>query len=81
LDLATASVLDQALRAAHARAPEVTLDLRALTFMDCSSLAVLVAAADRARASAGRFLVVRGPPRVNRLFRLTGIDRRLDMGP
>jgi anti-sigma B factor antagonist len=76
LDLATSPVLDQALRDAQ---PRVVLDLRGLTFIDCSSLSVLVKAADQARAAGGRFRVVEGTQIVERLFSLTGIERRLEM--
>ena len=78
LDLATASSLDGALRAAQDEAPSVTLDLRRLSFMDCSSLALLAASADRALQGGGRFLVVRASPFVERLFALTEFERRLE---
>lgn len=76
LDLATSATLDHALHDARTR---VTVDLRAVTFMDCNSLSVLAAAADRAHAAGGRFRVVRGAGIVDRLFTLTGIERRLKM--
>ncbi|MDA0167253.1 STAS domain-containing protein [Solirubrobacter ginsenosidimutans] len=75
LDLATAPDLDRALRAAQQRASDVTLDLRDLGFMDCSSLVLLTAACDRARRSGGAFHIRRGAaPIIDRLFTLTGID-------
>ena len=79
LDLATEDELDRALSAAQAVARLVTLDLRRLVFMDCRGLAVLVAAAARAKASGERFRVVRGPASVDRLFALTGFEHRLDL--
>jgi anti-anti-sigma factor len=77
LDLATMEHLADALNAAQRRSRDVTLDLRRLDFMDCSSLAVLVTARERARRCDGRFHILRGPPSVERLFTLTGIDRLL----
>ena len=78
LDLATAPCLDDALRAAQRQTPTVTLDLRGLTFIDCSSLSLLAAAADRAHTNDARFRVVRASPAVERLFALTAFDRRLE---
>jgi anti-anti-sigma factor len=84
LDLATAPCLDEALRAGQRRTSSVTLDLRGLSFMDCSSLSLLAAAADRARANDAGFRVVRASPIVERLL-LTAFDRQLEqlraMGP
>ena len=77
LDLATGTLLDGALRNAQREASTVTLDLCRLSFMDCSSLALLTAAADRAHDSGNRFLVIRPSPIVERLFALTAFDQRL----
>jgi anti-anti-sigma factor len=67
-------VLDDALSEAL---PLAILDLRGSTFIDCSSLSVLVSAVERARAAGGRLRLVREATVVDRLFSLTGIDRRL----
>jgi anti-anti-sigma factor len=75
LDLATSAALDDALSDAL---PRTILDLRGLTFIDCSSLSVLVSASERARAAGGGLRLVRGTTVVvDRLFSLTGIERRL----
>jgi anti-sigma B factor antagonist len=79
IDLATAEELARELCRAQTDARTVTLDLRRLLFMDCSGLAVLAAAADRASAGGDRFRVVRGPPVVDRLFTLTGLEHRFEM--
>jgi anti-sigma B factor antagonist len=76
LDLATSPVLDRVLRDAQ---PRVILDLRGLTFIDCNSLGLLVKATDQARAAGGHVRVVRGSQIVDRLFSLTGIERRLEL--
>jgi len=79
VDLATVDQLDRALSAAQRDAELVTLDLRRLRFMDCQGLAVVMSAATRAQVNGARFRVVRGPPAVNRVFVLTGIDRKVEM--
>jgi anti-anti-sigma factor len=81
LDLATSAELSRALSTAQASAKLVTLDLRRLEFMDCTGLAVLVAAADRARACGDHFRLVRGSPPVDRLLALTGFEHRFEMPP
>ena len=81
LDIATAAQLDGALHAAQREAHGVTLDLRRLAFMDCRGMRVAMEAATRAREDGTGFLVLRGPPLVDRLFTLSGNDRRLDIVP
>lgn len=79
LDLATAPRLDRALQKAEARARRVVLDLRALTFMDCSGVGVIAESNNRARETGGRLLLVRGPAHVDRLFALTGAADALEI--
>lgn len=61
-------------------APQATfvLDLRDLTFIDSSGLRAVVMADQRVRADGGRFIVVRGPARVNEVFEVTGVARHLE---
>jgi len=79
LDIATAPQLETALRDAEADADLIVLDLRKLTFMDCSSMRVLLAAHRRARLAGGRLVVVRGQVDLARLFSLVGIDDELEL--
>jgi anti-sigma B factor antagonist len=79
IDLATAGELDRTLASAQADARTVTLDLRRLQFIGSAGLAVLIAAAERAGASGGRFRVVRGSAVVDRLLSLTGFQHRFEM--
>ena len=80
LDLDTAPLLEQELGAARAAgAASVVLDMRALTFMDSTGLRIVVSGDARARQRGGRFAVVRGPEAVQRIFRITRLDERLDM--
>jgi anti-anti-sigma factor len=73
LDLATAPQLGQALGGAQRQARVVVLDLRELTFMDTSGVHLIIDAADDARQSGGRLMLVRPPPQIDRLLTLTGV--------
>ena len=79
LDLATACRLERALRDAEAEATQVVLDLRELTFLDCSGIRVILGAALRARRAGHGLTVVRGPAQVDRVFTLTGAANAIDM--
>jgi anti-anti-sigma factor len=57
----------------------LVLDLRELTFIDSSGLRSVVMADRRTRADGMRFVVVRGPERVNRVLDLTGVSERLEL--
>jgi anti-anti-sigma factor len=52
----------------------ITLDLRELSFIDCSGIRVIFAAHRRA---AKRLIIVNGPPRVRRVFALCDLDARM----
>ena len=73
LDMATAPRVEKALRQAERRARLVVLDLRGLTFMDCSGIHVIVDASLRARSRGHRLMLVRGPSQVDRVFALAGV--------
>jgi anti-sigma B factor antagonist len=80
LDFASAERLQEQLRAAEREAPEwIILDLSGLEFMDSSGLKVIVAADARARDAGRRFSVVRGPEQVQRVLRVTMMDRWLEL--
>jgi anti-sigma B factor antagonist len=51
------------------------VDLRGVTFMDATGLGVLVGAQKRAAASGAELLLVMDQPFLDRLFRITGLDR------
>lgn len=57
-----------------APAPQLVADLRPVTFIDCSGLALLVDIRSRVLASGGSFTMVCADPRVLRLLRITGLD-------
>jgi anti-sigma B factor antagonist len=55
------------------------LDLRELTFIDSSGLRALVTADQRVRDEGGRFIVVKGPDRVNEVLEITGVAKRIEL--
>jgi anti-anti-sigma factor len=55
--------------------PDVVLDLRGVTFMDCSGLSVLVRVRKRTLERGGRLGIVGDSPQVLRLLRLTRLSR------
>jgi anti-anti-sigma factor len=55
------------------------LDMRELTFIDSSGLRALIMADQRVRAEGGRFIVVRGPDRVDQVLEMTGVARRIEL--
>jgi anti-sigma B factor antagonist len=74
LDLEHAYTFDEELRRIEARRPPcVVLDLRALTFLDSSGLARLLAARHRARREGRRLVLVRGSAAVQRLMAITAV--------
>jgi anti-sigma B factor antagonist len=72
LDIATAPQLARMLRESLSRAQLVVLDLRELSFMDCSGVHAIVDASSWARRAGRQLVVLRGPAHVDRLFALTG---------
>ena len=78
LDRSSAGRLEDAVRAAEATdAKQITIDLTELTFMDTSGLRLLLSASARSRADSDRLRLVRGSPRVQRVFRLTDTEESL----
>jgi anti-sigma B factor antagonist len=57
----------------------VVVDLTATTFIDSSSLGVLIAAHRRLKQRDGRLVVVCDVPAVLSTFKITGLDTVLDM--
>lgn len=79
VDLVTAPLLRQALELAEPGAERVVVDLRAVTFLDSSGLAVLAAGNQRARRRHARFVVVRsdGTP-IAQALNLSALDRAIE---
>jgi len=80
LDLSTVDKVEQELTRVEALGPAiVVLDLSRLTFLDSSGLRLIVGADQRARRESRRFVVVRGPDTVQRVFSITHLDEQIDL--
>jgi anti-sigma B factor antagonist len=77
LDLDTMAELGAALAVGDGLATTV-VDLRGLTFIDSSGVSGVLAAARRARDAGSRLVCVPGPPSIQRIFELTGVDTVLE---
>ena len=82
IDIATAPLLDERLRAAQSNGyTGVVVDLEHVTFMDSSGLRSLLRAAEQARRSDKWFATVKPPPMVRRVFEITGTAHLLVADP
>ena len=80
LDLSNALTFDEEVRRAEERKPDtLVLDLRKLDFMDSTGLRLIMSAQSRARTRGRRLAIVLGSEPVKRLFRLAGVNRRLEI--
>lgn len=80
LDLSTIDKVEQELVRVEGDRPDVVaLDLSRLTFLDSSGLRVIVSADKRARRENRRFVVVRGPETVQRVFSITRLDQQIEL--
>jgi anti-sigma B factor antagonist len=77
LDLDTMGELGAALAVGDGLATTV-VDLRGLTFIDSSGVSGVLVAARRARDAGSRLVCVPGPPSIQRIFELTGVDTVLE---
>jgi anti-sigma B factor antagonist len=78
LDIDTTPKLDRMLREPQSQL--IVLDLRELAFMDSSGVHTIVNASARARQLGRRLVVLRGPPDVDRVFKLTGNSSDVENG-
>jgi anti-sigma B factor antagonist len=80
LDIASAPRFEEGLAEAEGNSPGVVvLDLRRVEFIDSTGLRAVIAADERARSAGRRFVIVRGPAAVERVFNVTQLDQRLDI--
>jgi len=78
LDMAWAPVLDTAVqRVCDSGVPALALDLRRLTFMDSAGLRSILLASEMCEQHGCTFLLIEGPPQIQRLFEVTGLLDRL----
>jgi anti-sigma B factor antagonist len=80
LDISTAPRVEEELqKLEEGRPATIVLDLRGLEFMDSTGLRVIVSADGRAREEGRTLRLVRGPEAVQRIFRVTRLDERLEI--
>ncbi|MGI5372054.1 STAS domain-containing protein [Streptomyces iakyrus] len=82
LDLLTAPALRARLDDVTARpCPDLVLDLRPVSFIDCSGLGVLCRVRNRIRARHGRLRLVTGSTRLARVLRHAGLAEAFEVLP
>lgn len=74
LDMATVGEFEQALSEVEQSVKSVVLDLKNLSFVDCSGLHSFISAQKRITAAGGRLAFTRGPLQIERLFTLTQVS-------
>jgi anti-anti-sigma factor len=75
LDLATSAEVEPVLRKTDAE--QRLLDLSGLTFMDSSGLRLILSAHAAARRDGRSLAIVPGPPAVQRVFQICGVEDEL----
>ena len=79
MDLATSPAVAAELeRLGQAGLLALVVDLRGLTFIDSSGLRVVARAAERARGTGQRLVVVRGETAVRRAFEIVGLEAEVE---
>lgn len=82
LDLSSALTFDEEIRRAEERNPAtLVIDLSGLKFLDSTGLRLIMSAQARARKRDCNLKIVEGGEAVKRIFRLAGVNRRLDIVP
>lgn len=82
IDLFTAPEFKQRVGAAiDAGRSLVVVDLSGATFIDSSSLGILISAHKRLRARDGRLVIATDVPAIVNTFKITGLDGVLDIAP
>ena len=80
LDVSTVPAFNKRLsELRHTGFHTIVLDLSGISFMDSTGLSAILVAEMHARMRGQHFKVVEGPPHVNELFRLTGVDNFLEI--
>ena len=82
VDLYTAPELKQELlNAIGDGAKEVVVDFSETTFIDSTTLGVLVGGVKRLRPNGGRLSIVCSDPNITKIFEITGLDRVFPIYP
>jgi anti-anti-sigma factor len=79
LDLATVDRFRAVLQEAQLNSSTASIDLRGLSFIDCSALQAIVDADAIARLEGNRLVLVRGSGQVDRVLELIGLFERMQL--
>jgi anti-sigma B factor antagonist len=79
LDLSNRDLLRRELEAAQLNANVVSVDLRGLTFIDCSAVSILFEASAAARELGNRLILIPGSGQVDRILTLIGASAWSDV--
>jgi anti-sigma B factor antagonist len=77
LDLASAPTFEAELAPAEAEMGPLLIDLSALEFIDSAGIGQLLAAHTRAEDDERELVFLKGPPAVEKILRITGLDQIL----
>jgi anti-sigma B factor antagonist len=77
IDISTVTGLRECLFELAASGRRLVIDLNQVTFIDSAGLSALVGTANQAAAHGTSVHVVCARPKIRKVFRLTGLDRRL----
>lgn len=78
LDISTSPDFEQALRELETEGNTVVIDLSGLSFLDSTGLRAILRSDSRLRSAGKSLQLVPGSGPVRRVFRLTGLDSRLE---
>ncbi len=80
LDISSAQKVEDALARVEPDKPDqIVLDLSQLDIVDSTGLRLLIAADARARDEGRRLTIIKGPEPVQRVFRITRLEERLEI--
>jgi anti-sigma B factor antagonist len=79
IDISTVTGLRERLFELAATGQPLVADLDQVTFIDSAGLSALVGTANRADAHGGSLYAACARPKIRKLFRLTGLDRRIPL--
>jgi anti-anti-sigma factor len=79
LDRETCGSIEPALMAAVVSARSILIDLARVTFCDSTGLATLIATHEKATANGAALAIRHVPPKVQRLFEITGTDEVIEI--
>ena len=79
-DLASAATFEAGLASAEAELAPLVIDLSGLHFIDSTGIGQLLAAHTRAEREGRELVFLKGPPAVENVLRLTGLNEILTFG-